>query len=48
MRRLGIEDMRGQHVGQTMGGIEVGSRWGYGSDVTRRALEEHREAMRAR
>ncbi len=48
MRRLGIGIMRGQHVGQTMGGIEVGSGWGHGSDLTRRVLEERREAMRAR
>ena len=48
MRRLGIGTMRGQHVGQTMGGIEVGSGRAHGSDVTRRVLEERREAMGAR
>ena len=48
MRRLGIGIMRGQHVRQTMGGIEVGSGWGHGSDLIRRVLEERREAMKAR
>ncbi len=48
MRRLWIGIKRGQHVGQTMGGIEVDPAWEHGSDVTRRASEERREATSAR